>query len=389
MTRVGERFEFATATRIVFGRGALEQAGSLAKSLGKRALIVGGRSAARNEALLDRLKEQKIESFAFSIVGEPTTDAVRQGVKAARSADCDFVIGFGGGSAIDAAKAIGALLTNPGDLFDYLEVVGRGQPLPHPAAPIMAVPTTAGTGAEVTRNAVLAAPEARVKASLRGPSLLPRVALIDPSLTDRLPPELTATTGLDALTQLIEPYVCNRSNPLTDGFCREGLQMVARSLQRAHAGGANEMARDDMACASLLGGLALANAGLGAVHGFAAPIGGAFPVPHGAVCAALLAPVMECNVSALRERAPKSEPIARYQAIAALLTGQPGASIEDGLAWIRELCVALGIRGLRTFGLTTDAIPDLVEKAGRASSMKANPIALTQRELSDALGRAL
>src|SRR5207247_3681173 len=283
------RFEFATATRIIFGAGALRGVGLVAKEFGDRALVVTGKGVDRARPLLALLEASGISSASFSISGEPIIDLVVRGARFARAEKCGLVIGFGGGSAIDAAKAIAALLTNEGDVFDYLEVIGGGKPLARGSAPFMAIPTTAGTGAEVTRNAVLASPGHRLKVSLRSPLLLAKVALVDPELTYDLPPELTATTGLDALTQLIEPYVSCRANPLTDAICVEGIRRAARSLRRAFDNGADKSARLDMAIAGLFGGLALANAGLGAVHGFAASIGGMFSAPHGAVCAALLA----------------------------------------------------------------------------------------------------
>ena len=383
------RFEFATAGRIVFGPGTLKEVGASAKTLGYRPLVVTGRNPARAAKLLERLAAGGLSPLTFTVAGEPTTDCVLAGVKQAREAGCDLVIGFGGGSAVDAAKAIAALLGNGGDLLDYLEVIGRAQPLPRPGAPCLAIPTTAGTGAEVTRNSVLASPEQRVKVSLRSPFLLPRVAIVDPELTRDLPPAVTATTGLDALTQLIEPYVCNRANPLVDALCVEGIRRAARSLRRACEPGDDAAAREDMALASLFGGLALANAWLGAVHGFAAPIGGMFPAPHGAVCAALLPPVMAANVRALYERQPASPILARFVEIARLLTDRPQATAEDGIAWVRELCRGLGIPPLRTYGLTEADIPAVVERAARASSMKANPIALTREELSAVLAAAL
>ncbi|MBI3877416.1 MAG: iron-containing alcohol dehydrogenase, partial [Verrucomicrobia bacterium] len=272
---------------------------------------------------------------------------------------------------------------------DYLEVIGKGQPLTQPALPIIAIPTTAGTGAEVTRNAVLASPEHRVKASLRSPFMLPRVALVDPELTRDLPPELTASTGMDALTQLIEPYVCVRANPLVDSLCAEGMRRAARSLRRAFEHGGDAPAREDMAVASLFGGFALANAGLGAVHGFAAPIGGMFPAPHGAVCAALLPHVMEMNLRALRQRVPQSDTLTRYDEIARLLTGRAQATADDGVTWVRELCAALGIKPLRTWKISASSISLLVANAKQASSMKANPITLTDGELAEVLERAL
>lgn len=382
-------FEFATAHRVIFGPGTFKQAGAIAKGFGRCALVVTGKSVTRAQSLGEQLAAAGISWEAFPIAGEPTTQAVREGVERARAAECDLVIGFGGGSAIDAAKAIAGLLTNAGELSDYLEVIGRGAPLTNPAAPLLAIPTTAGTGAEVTRNAVLASPEHRVKASLRSPHLLPRVALVDPELTLNLPPDLTASTGMDALTQLIEPYVCVRANPVTDGICVEGIRRAARSLHRAFEHGDDTAAREDMALASLFGGMALANAGLGAVHGFAAPIGGTFPAPHGAVCAALLPPVMAANIRALRQRAPDSEALLRYGEVARSLTGRALATADDGVLWVCELCAALDIKPLRTWGLGAAEIPAIVEKAMQASSMKANPVALTAEELSAVLKAAL
>ena len=249
----------------------------------------------------------------FAVPGEPTVGLVQAAVQTARAAGCDCVIAIGGGSTLDTGKAAGALLANPGDLLDYLEVVGKNQPLLRPGLPVIAIPTTAGTGAEVTKNAVLGVPEQKFKVSLRGAYLLPRVALVDPELTFSLPPAVTASTGLDALTQVIEPYVSKRANPLVDLWCREGIARAGRSLRRAYSEGSDPAAREDMAYTSLLGGLSLANAGLGAVHGFASPLGGEFNAPHGAICAALLAPAMKVNVRALGERAPAHPALERYR----------------------------------------------------------------------------
>lgn len=383
------RFEFATATQIVFGAGTLRQIGSLAKPLGGRALVVTGRDSQRAEKLIALLRECSVAVTTFSVTGEPEISTVEHGVALARSEQCDLVIGIGGGSVIDAAKAIAAMLANDGELLDYLEVIGRGKALTKPSAPFIAIPTTAGTGTEVTRNAVLASPEHKVKVSLRSPLMLARVALVDPELTYDLPPALTASTGLDALTQLIEPYVCARVNPLTDGLCREGIVRAARALRIAFDDGKNPAAREDMAVASLFGGLALANAGLGAVHGFAGPIGGMFPAPHGAVCAALLPAVMATNLRALRERAPGSDTLRRYEEIGRLLTGNIQATADDGAEWVSELVRHLQIPKLASYGMKPEHITDVVAKAGNASSMKANPIVLTAEELAETLRAAL
>lgn len=382
------QFEFSTVNRIVFGPGTLKQAGPAAAQLGRRALVTTNQRLIA-QPLLDILAEHKVDSVVFLVPGEPTTDLVQQGVRQARQEGCDLVIGCGGGSALDTAKAVAAMLTNEGDLFDYLEIIGRAQPLTRPAAPSIAIPTTAGTGAEVTRNSVLISPEHRVKVSLRSPYMLPRLAIVDPELTYSVPPEVTASTGLDALTQVLEPYVSSRANPMMDGLCREGLQRAARSLRRAYENGRDATAREDMALVSLFGGLALANAGLGAVHGFAAPLGGRFHAPHGAICARLLPPVMAINVRALSQRMPDSQALRRYDEIARLLTGDARATANDGIRWVEELCRALRVPPLSAYGMTPADVPDVVERAAAASSMKGNPIPLTREELTEILSAAL
>jgi len=391
------RFEFATAARVIFGPGTLIEIGPIARGFGRCALVVTGHDATRAAPLLEHLAAASVSVSRFAVAHEPTVDDITRGVAQARAAGWDSVIGFGGGAALDTAKAIAAMLTNDGALLDYLEVVGRGRPLTRPGAPCIAIPTTAGTGSEVTRNAVLAAPvpsqldgpARRVKVSLRGPHLLPRVALVDPLLTHDLPPALTAATGLDALTQLIEPYVSPRANPLTDALCVDGLRRVARSLRTAVEHGRHAAAREDMALARLLGGLALANAGLGAVHGFAGPIGGMFSAPHGAVCAALLPHVTSANLAALRARLPDDVALSRYDDIARLLTDQPHATAEDGVDWIRSLVAALGISPLGAFGITHGDTSAIITASANASSMKANPLPLTEHELAAVLRHAL
>jgi alcohol dehydrogenase class IV len=389
------RFELATAGRIIFGAGALREVGAIARDLGTRPLVVTGRTPDRARPLLALLREQEMDALTFATAGEPDVEMVRAGTDLARNERCDCVIGFGGGAALDAAKAIAVLLTNQGEILDYLEIIGRGKALTQAPVPLMAIPTTAGTGSEVTRNAVIASPEHRIKVSLRSPLMMPKVALVDPELTYDLPPAITATTGLDALTQLIEPFVCTRANPFTDGLCREGIARVARSLRRAfHIGSdgaarVDAAAREDMAVASLFGGLALANAGLGAVHGIAGPLGGMVPAPHGAVCAALLPEVVTVNLRALRDRDPESDALPRYERAARLLTGDAGASADDGVTWLRELVTDLGIPGLGAHGVGPEHIPELVGKAVAASSMKANPVELTHSELVSIVEAAL
>jgi alcohol dehydrogenase class IV len=375
-------FEFATASRILFGEGTLLQVPAAVASMGRRALLVTGASPDRAAPFQKALAATHISTVPFSVPAEPTLDLIRSAPR-----DFDFVIAFGGGSVLDAAKALAALLTNPGDPLDYLEVIGLGRPFANPAAPCIAIPTTAGTGSEVTRNAVLGSPEHRVKASLRSLSMLPRLAVVDSELTYGLPPAITASTGLDALTQLIEPYVSVRANPMTDQFCVEGMRRAAGALPRVWEHGGDREARGNMAWASLLGGMALANAGLGAVHGFAAPIGGMFAAPHGAVCAALLPHAMEVNIRAIRARAP--EKLTRYDEVARLISGRPHATAPDGVAWIATLCQKLEIPPLRRYGIAQSDLALLVEKAAQASSMKTNPIVLTGEELHEIISGAL
>jgi alcohol dehydrogenase class IV len=381
-------FEFSTASRILFGAGRVREVAPAAKQLGSRVLIVTGRSLERANFLSDQLRAQGLECFALRTETEPTVDSVHTGVEYASEEHCDVVIGFGGGSAIDAAKAIAALLANHHDPLEYLEVVGRGRQIENPSVPFIAVPTTAGTGAEVTKNAVISYAPEHVKASLRSPFLLARLAVVDPELTFDLPPHTTAYSGLDALTQLMEAYVSVRANPMTDGFCLEGLPRVARSLVRVFQDGQDPNARADMSLASLLSGLALANAGLGAVHGFASPIGGAFDAPHGAICAALLPHATATNVRALRSRAPNGEYLQRYRSVARILTNDDRAEPEQLCEWLSETCQLLKIPKLAAYGIDAAHRKMLVENAKRASSMKGNPIALTDEELSGILEAA-
>jgi len=384
------RFEFATATKIVFGPGVLREAGKIAGEFGQRALVVTGSNLHRAEPLLLLLRSHDVEATVFPVEGEPEVETVRKGVALARQKGCELVLSFGGGSPIDAGKAIAAMMRNEGELLDYLEIIGKGKALNSPAAPFVAIPTTAGTGSEVTRNAVLASAEHKLKVSLRSPFMLPKVALVDPELTYDLPPSLTASTGLDALTQLIEPYVCSRSTPLTDALCVEGIGRVARSILLAFKSGVQaSSAREDMALASLFGGLALANAGLGAVHGFAGPIGGMFTAPHGAVCAALLPAVMEINLRALWERQSEHPALQRYTQVAQLLTGDSTAQAEAGVRWVRQLVSDFQVPRLNAYGIGSEDVDELVSKAQNASSMKANPIELNPGELRDALKAAL
>ncbi|MFC2055011.1 iron-containing alcohol dehydrogenase [Chloroflexota bacterium] len=381
--------EFSTATRIVFGRGKINKIGELVKGMGQRALVVLGVDELIAEGLLYLLNESSIDFFLLSVHREPTIDFIQSGLQSVRRENCDFVISFGGGSAIDTGKAISALLTNTGDVLDYLEVIGNSQVLSKAPVPFVAIPTTAGTGSEVTRNAVLGSLEHRAKVSLRSPLMLPRLALIDPELTLTMSPAITAFTGLDAITQVIEPFVSIHANPLTDGLCREGLKYAAKSLEIAYFKGDDISAREGMSLTSLIGGLALANAKLGAVHGFAGPFGGMFHSPHGAVCARLLPFIMGANVRALRERQPESTALGRYDEIAQILVDSPDAVADDGVRWVEEICYRLNIPPLSKYGLQTIVFQDLIGKARLASSMQGNPIQLTDYEMATVLEEAI
>jgi alcohol dehydrogenase class IV len=382
-------FEFATAARVIFGNGSLSMLGELAGAFGMRVLLVGGAGVECIELAHQLMAAQGNHVVRFQVPGEPTLDLVRAGTDLARGNRCEFVVAIGGGSTIDTGKAIAALTANSGDVLDYLEVIGRGRALETPGLPFIAIPTTAGTGSEVTRNAVIGSPVHGVKASLRSPAMLPKVALVDPELTYSLPPSQTAACGMDALTQLIEPFTCNQPNPIVDSLCLDGIRLAARNLVAAYRDGKNTAAREAMSLASLFGGMALANAKLGAVHGFAAPIGGALPAPHGAVCARMLPVVMEVNIKALRERQAGSQNLKRYQRVAGIVTGDEHAEPEAGVQWVYDLREQLNIPPLSSYGLVASDFADLVEKASQASSMKGNPLKLTQGEMQFILEQSL
>lgn len=374
-------FEFATAGRIVFGAGKLRELPALLKPFGGRVLLVIGSSLKRAEPVVHLLKMAGCDVAVFQVANEPSVELVDTGATVARETSREVVIGFGGGSVVDAAKAISALSCNHEPVMSYLEVIGDGKALTEKPLPFIAVPTTAGTGAEVTSNAVLHSAGNRVKVSLRSPAMLPTIALVDPETSLSLPPGMTATTGIDALTQLIEPFLSCRANPMTDGICREALPKVAGSLEVVFGNGENLPARTNMAFGSLASGLALANSGLGAVHGFAASIGGMFDVPHGAVCAALLPTVLNTNLSRVQDDDSKRDCLTRFSELARILTGDHEAEPEDAIRWVNRLKDQLGIVGLVGLGIDASSHAQIADKASRASSMKGNPVELSQSEL--------
>lgn len=390
-------FEFATAQRILFGRGLLRRLGEAACGLGTRAFVVRGGTHLDSSGILDTLSDtlQKsgISAVFHPATGEPSVADVENARGRARAEGCDLVVGLGGGAVLDLAKAVAGLLHGTGPVRDHLEVVGKGLPVGPSVTPMIAVPTTAGTGSEATRNAVITCPDPPCKASIRSLHLLPRVALVDPDLARTVPPAVTASTGLDAVAQLIEPCVSIKAGPMTDLLAMEGLRRAVRALPRAFADGEDLDAREDLALAALWGGICLANAGLGAVHGFAAPLGARFGIPHGTVCAALLAPVMAANVAALRSRQPDSPALPRYAGIGRILAGRAnfreGEAPAAGVAALEALTEQLGIPRLSVFGVTEGDVAVLVEQARATSSIRNNPVALTEEELAGCLRRAM
>jgi alcohol dehydrogenase class IV len=379
-------FEFTTAGRLVFGRGTRSQAAPAAAALGARALVVTGRSGERALPFLADLAAHGVVCERFVVPTEPTLEQIREGLRVASDHGAQVILGLGGGSALDAAKAIGILAVHPGDPLDYLEVIGAGRPIERPGLPVIALPTTAGTGTEVTRNAVLASLGHRFKVSLRSPWILPRLAIVDPELTFGMPGELTARCGFDALAQLVEPYLSLRANPLTDALCREGMLRSARSLRRAFLS-EDPAARIDLSLAATFSGMALANAGLGIVHGLASVVGGLLSAPHGAVVARLLSPALRVNLEALRRRQPESPALERLANIGRWLAGDPRP--EAPAEWTGSLAEDLRIPRLSEYGLTAAMIPQVVEGSARASSTRANPIVLTDDEIAAILEASL
>ena len=375
------QFDFSTTARIIFGIGKIHEIGNLAEVMGSKVMVVHGSSLNRSSIPISELEDHNLEYILFSVKEEPTVDIVRNGVELCRREQCDLVIAIGGGSVIDAGKAIAVLSANDGNIFDYLEVIGRGLEISKPGYPMFSVPTTAGTGSEVTRNAVIGVPEHKIKVSLRSQYLLPTIAIVDPELTISMPPEVTASTGMDALTQLIEPFVSNQANPLTDAICKEGMKYSGASILDAYKDGEDVKSREKLSLASMFSGFALANAKLGAVHGFAGVLGGMYHAPHGLICAALLPPVLMVNIQALQSREPESQYISRYKQTAQILTGNADSNAEDVVEFIWQLNRDLSLPSLSKFGIMEDAFPEIIVKAAGSSSMKGNPILLNPDEM--------
>ncbi|MCZ0962829.1 iron-containing alcohol dehydrogenase [Paracoccus benzoatiresistens] len=370
-------FAFATATEILFGRGQAGLAVARVVGLGRRVLLVHGRDSARAAWLADGLAGQGCAVAGFAVPREPDIALIEDGIAAAGGAE--VIVAIGGGAVIDAGKAIAALVPATRPMLDHLEVVGQGLALDHPPLPFVAIPTTAGTGAEVTRNAVIGVPEHRRKVSLRDARMLPRLAIVDPALTQGCPRAVTLASGLDAITQVIEPYVCTRANPLTDALCRDAIPRGLAAIRQLMEG-EDADARDDMAWVSLCGGLALANAGLGAVHGLAGPLGGLTGAPHGAICGALLPPVLLAN----RRAATDPDTVERLDQVARWIGAAfdtPMASMAEAARVLADWSHGAGLPALSALGIGPEAQAAAAEAAASSSSMKANPAALTPGSL--------
>lgn len=386
-------FDFFSVPRICFGAGKLAVLGDLLPPLGPRVLIVynGGDSVLAK--LRDRTAGAGVATTVHRQKGEPTVADIDAGLDVARADGCTGVIGVGGGSAIDAAKAIAGLVTNGGSALDYMEVIGAGKKITQPTAPWIAIPTTAGTGAEVTRNAVVGEPSKQFKASIRSDLLLPRVALVDPELGVGVAAEVTAASGMDALCQCIEAFLSSGANPLTDALALKGVELAAKALPRAVETGTDIAARSDMALAALIGGVCLTNAGLGAVHGFAAPIGASFPVPHGVICAALLPQSLRANAAAAARSPDHEATWDKLVLLGRLLSSKPSLPAGDA-PWALVETVAALVRQLRIprlsqYGLSEASVEPMVALARKASSMKFNPVVLSDDALRDVLKSAL
>lgn len=385
------KFEFYSVPRIVVERGGIRRVGEwLSES--KRVLVVHN-APPLAEKISGVMESAGLKFVDYQQRGEPSVQGVEECTALARKGGCDAAIGIGGGSAIDCAKAVAAVLANGGEPLDYMEVVGKGKKITKASIPWVAVPTTAGTGAEATRNAVVHSPQHNFKASIRSEMMLPKVALVDAELAVTVPKEVTAASGSDALCQVIESYTSSGATPMSDGLSLEGIARAAKSLKRVYDHGDDLDAREDMGITALLSGITLTNAGLGAVHGFAAPIGGKYPVPHGVVCAALLPHVIKANVLALRERMPQSPSLGRYATVGRTLTGTrtlgDDEAIDAAVAFVSELTAYMNIPRLREFGIGLADVDEVVALAMKASSMRYNPVALNAEELAAVLRRAI
>ena len=393
-------FSIARLPRIMFGAGVFKELPAIAARYGRRALLVTGgkslRASTNWRTLEDGLRAAGMTWEAMTVETEPSPQLVDEAVAAFRFKRIEVVIGIGGGSVLDAAKAIAGLLIPGNSVMDHLEGVGREIPYEGPATPFIAVPTTAGTGSEATKNAVLSVQGANgYKKSFRDDRLVAQVAVVDPELLAGCPPEIMAANGMDAFTQLLESYVSMKANPFTDALAVSGMEAVREGFFAAWKGGDGAEARRGRTCMSYaahLSGITLAQAGLGSVHGLASPLGAFFPIPHGVVCGTILAVATEVNLRALRERAPDSPALEKYARIGALLSDEPPRDREEALSTLVEKLAEwterLNLRRLGDYGVTENHVAKLVANA-RGSSMKTNPVLLTDAEIAEIARRRL
>lgn len=370
-------FAFLTATEILFGRGQAAQAAGRIKALGTRVFLLHG-TPARADWLAHALAGQGCTVTRFAVQSEPDTAMITAATKAAQGAQ--VVVSLGGGAVIDTGKAVAALVPATRPLMDHLEVIGKSLPLDHPPLPFVAIPTTAGTGAEVTRNAVIGSPEHSRKVSLRDKRMLPALAIVDPALTDNTPKAITLASGLDAITQVIEPYICTRANRLTDALCRDAIPQGLRALRRLMVN-EDAQAREDMAWVSLCGGLALANAGLGVIHGLAGPLGGLLPAPHGAICGTLLPHGLALN-------AARADNPARIVEVIGWIAEAFETPYENSLSTLADWSRKNGLPSLAQMGFTPEHLGKAAEAAATSSSMQANPAKLSTAELATMMAAA-
>lgn len=371
-------FSFISPQSIHFGRGQSLQTAALAKSFGEAALLVHGASARRAEWLIKSCQNAGLTTKTISCQSEPSLPDIELALAQLDGFHPNVVIALGGGSVIDFAKALAALMRCSGRPLDYLEIVGGGKPIDHPPIPMIALPTTAGTGSEVTKNAVITVPEHSIKVSLRDPRMVPDIAIIDAALMQGAPQRVALTAGLDAVTQVIEPYLSVKANPMTDAICHAAIPIGLKVLRDLVENDAPE-AWDSMAWVSTCGGLALANSGLGAVHGFAGVIGGKSNAPHGEICGALLPAVLESH---LRKAEGQTETHKRLQWILDLMDTHFAQSNGGmGISGLRRWSTKMGLRGLEDMGLSVSDFSEVVTAASKASSMNGNPFSLSVREL--------
>ena len=368
-------FSFLTATEIRFGRGQAKGAAAFITARAASVLLVQGVNGARADWLAEELLALGVAVHRFSCGHEPDLPLIEAGLIFARASGAQAVVALGGGAVIDAGKALAALIPATRPIMDHLEVVGLGLPLDHPPLPFIALPPTAGTWAEVTKNAVIGVPQARRKVSLRDNRMVPLLAIIDPALTDGCPRSVTLASGLDAITQVIEPYICTRANPLTDALCADAIPRGLNALIRLMAA-EDKAARDEMAYVSLCGGLALANAGLGAVHGLAGPLGGMAAAPHGAVCGALLPHALLANRAQATGEAAR-----RIMQVCDWIGAALGLSGDDAPLALAKWSTAQGLLRLSQMDVAAQDLPIIADAAQGSSSMKANPVALTAAQL--------